>query len=87
MIVIIAVIVNDAHIHPEVVRQVILKYLFAFNFYPLLFVYSASGTVGRNKPLHRSACRPKWKSDIPITENQLSRKREEIFQVLHVAIT
>ncbi len=37
----------------------------------------ASGTVGRNKPLNRSACRPKWKSDIPITENQLRRKREE----------
>jgi hypothetical protein len=38
---------------------------------------TTSGTVGRNKPLNRSACRPKWKSDIPITENQLRRKREE----------
>jgi len=37
----------------------------------------ANGTVGRNKPLNRSACRPKWKADIPITENQLRRKREE----------
>ncbi|CAF4437895.1 unnamed protein product, partial [Adineta steineri] len=35
------------------------------------------GTVGRNKPLNRSACRPKWKSDVPITENHLRRKREE----------
>lgn len=37
----------------------------------------ASGTVGRNKPLNRSACRPKWKADVSITENQLRRKREE----------
>jgi len=36
-----------------------------------------NGTVGRNKPLNCSACRPKWKADIPITENQLRRKREE----------
>jgi hypothetical protein len=41
------------------------------------FVYLASGTVARNKPLNRSACRPKWKSDVPITETQLRRKREE----------
>ncbi|UJR26695.1 hypothetical protein I4U23_008011 [Adineta vaga] len=38
---------------------------------------TTSGTVGRNKPLNRSACHPRWKSDIPITENQLRRKREE----------
>ena len=37
----------------------------------------ASGTVGRNKPLNRSACRPRWKSDVAISENQLRRKREE----------
>jgi hypothetical protein len=37
----------------------------------------ASGTVARNKPLNRTACRPKWKSDVPITEIQLRRKREE----------
>ena len=37
----------------------------------------ASGTVARNKPLNRSACRPKWKSDVPITDSQLRRKREE----------
>ena len=37
----------------------------------------ASGTTARNKPLNRSACRPKWKSDVPITDNQLRRKREE----------
>jgi hypothetical protein len=43
----------------------------------ILFLNLASGTVGRNKPLNRSACRPKWKSDVPITENQLRRKREE----------
>lgn len=42
-----------------------------------VFLNLASGTVGRNKPLNRSACRPKWKSDVPITENQLRRKREE----------
>jgi len=42
-----------------------------------LFLYLASGTVARNKPLNRSACRPKWKSDVPITENQLRLKREE----------
>lgn len=42
-----------------------------------LFIFLVSGTVGRNKPLNRSACRPKWKSDVPITENQLRRKREE----------
>jgi len=40
-------------------------------------LYLASGTAARNKPLNRSACRPKWKSDVPITENQLRRKREE----------
>lgn len=38
---------------------------------------TTSGTVARNKPINRSACRPKWKSDVPITENQLRRKREE----------
>jgi hypothetical protein len=38
---------------------------------------TTSGTVARNKPLNRSACRPKWKSDVPISENQLRRKREE----------
>ncbi|CAF3771350.1 unnamed protein product [Adineta steineri] len=38
---------------------------------------TTGGTVGRNKPLNRSACRPKWKSDVPITENHLRRKREE----------
>ncbi|CAF0845625.1 unnamed protein product [Rotaria sordida] len=38
---------------------------------------TTGGTVGRNKPLNRTACRPKWKSDVPITENQLRRKREE----------
>ncbi|CAF3697066.1 unnamed protein product [Rotaria socialis] len=38
---------------------------------------TTSGAVGRNKPLNRSTCRPKWKSDVPITENQLRRKREE----------
>jgi hypothetical protein len=43
----------------------------------ILFFNLASGTVGRNKPLNRSACRPKWKSDVSITENQLRRKREE----------
>jgi hypothetical protein len=44
----------------------------------LFFFFNlASGTVGRNKPLNRSACRPKWKSDVQITENQLRRKREE----------
>jgi hypothetical protein len=37
----------------------------------------ANGTVGRNKPLNRSASRPRWKSDVSITENQLRRKREE----------
>ncbi len=47
-------------------------------FFPLNL---ASGTVGRNKPLNRSACRPKWKSDIPITENQLRRKRDETCQI------
>lgn len=39
--------------------------------------FSANGFAGRNKPLNRSACRPKWKSEVPITENQLRRKREE----------
>ena len=45
----------------------------------LLFVFFhlASGSVRRNKPLNRSACRPKWKSDVSITERQLRRKREE----------
>jgi hypothetical protein len=44
----------------------------------LFFFFNlASGTVGRNKPLNRSACRPKWKSDVQSTENQLRRKREE----------
>jgi hypothetical protein len=43
----------------------------------LFFFNLGSGTVGRNKPLNRSACRPKWKSDVPITENQLRLKREE----------
>jgi hypothetical protein len=38
---------------------------------------TTGGTVGRNKPLNRSGCRPRWKSDVPITENQLRRKREE----------
>ncbi|CAF1217250.1 unnamed protein product [Rotaria sp. Silwood1] len=38
---------------------------------------TTSGTIARNKPLNRSTCRPKWKSDVPITENQLRRKREE----------
>ncbi|UJR22397.1 hypothetical protein I4U23_025458 [Adineta vaga] len=38
---------------------------------------TTSGTAARNKPLNRSACRPKWKSDVPINENQLRRKREE----------
>ncbi|CAF1563158.1 unnamed protein product [Adineta ricciae] len=38
---------------------------------------TTSGTVGRNKPLNRSACHPRWKSDVAITENQLRRKREE----------
>ncbi|CAF1404186.1 unnamed protein product, partial [Rotaria sordida] len=38
---------------------------------------TTSGTVARNKPLNRSTCHPKWKSDVPITENQLRRKREE----------
>ncbi|CAF0768225.1 unnamed protein product [Adineta ricciae] len=38
---------------------------------------TTSGTTARNKPLNRSACRPKWKSDVPITESQLRRKREE----------
>ncbi|CAF0873042.1 unnamed protein product [Adineta steineri] len=38
---------------------------------------TTSGTVARNKPLNRSVCRPKWKSDVPITESQLRRKREE----------
>jgi hypothetical protein len=45
-------------------------------FFKLCFCL-ASGTVARNKPLNRSACRPKWKSDVPISENQLRRKREE----------
>ncbi|CAF3340416.1 unnamed protein product [Rotaria socialis] len=36
-----------------------------------------SGTIARNKPLNRSTCRPKWKSDVPITDTQLRRKREE----------
>lgn len=36
-----------------------------------------SGAIRRNKPLNRSACRPKWKSDVPISDNQLRRKREE----------
>ena len=39
--------------------------------------YLANGTVARNKLLNRSTCRPKWKSDVPITENQLRLKREE----------
>ncbi|CAF2654011.1 unnamed protein product [Rotaria sp. Silwood2] len=38
---------------------------------------TTSGTVARNKPLNRSTCHNKWKSDVPITENQLRRKREE----------
>lgn len=37
----------------------------------------ANGFAGRNKPLNRLNCRPKWKSDVPITEDQLRRKREE----------
>jgi hypothetical protein len=79
MIVIVTVIVvddEDDQIHLEVVRQVIIKsYYYSSTF--ILFNNLASGTVGRNKPLNRSACRPKWKSDVPITENQLRRKREE----------
>jgi len=38
---------------------------------------TTSGTVARNKPLNRTACRPKWKSDVLINENQLRCKREE----------
>jgi len=58
------------------VQQVIIIYYY-FSLILFLFLNLASGTVGRNKPLNRSACRPKWKSDVPITENQLRRKREE----------
>lgn len=51
--------------------------LINFNFVSFLKCHLASGTVARNKPLNRSTCRPKWKSDVPITESQLRRKREE----------
>lgn len=36
-----------------------------------------NGFAGRNKPLNRTVCQPKWKSDVLITETQLRRKREE----------
>ena len=74
----IEMIVQDDHIHLEVVQQVnIYLLLTLFLNYIFCRLYLASGIVVRNKPLNRSACRPKWKSDVPITENQLRRKREE----------
>ncbi len=73
----IEIIIEDDHIHLEVVQLVNIYYNWFFEVIIIFLLYLASGTTARNKPLNRSACRPKWKSDVPITENQLRSKREE----------
>lgn len=59
----------------EIVKQV-ENFSFKVNFHVVIIIL-VNGFAGRNKPLNRTVCQPKWKSDVPITETQLRRKREE----------
>lgn len=77
---------EDDHIHHEVVQQVDMSFKDFIDYRFVFFCSLASGTVARNKPLNRSACRPKWKSDVPITDNQLRRKREEYWDTGEIVL-